>query len=197
MSTGIRFVDVLLPKLRDDSKTQTRRVVKPQPDQGGVIRQGQNEDDQPVFVVTESGCGGEWHHNIQPRYLTGDSVYLQEPFWSNVTGSSIRFYQPKGNGWVPVSGKGLSAAYARTWLRITNVSVERLQDISEDDCIAEGIEMQDVRPGKWLFHAPGVDADFYSAQTAFAALWDSLAKPDFRWKDNPWVWVYTFKRKTS
>jgi hypothetical protein len=70
-------------------------------------------------------------------------------------------------------------AAARLFLRVKNVRAERLQDISEEDAIAEGVD--GIEPGELFFN--------------FIALWNSLnAKRGYGWEANPWVWVYTFER---
>lgn len=71
-------------------------------------------------------------------------------------------------------------------IRITNVRVERLQDISDDDCKREGLEF---RAG-WTFHRHrGV---FASPREAFAALIDRISGKG-TWESNPWVFVYEFE----
>ena len=75
-------------------------------------------------------------------------------------------------------------------LTVTDVRVERLQDISDSDARAEGV---DVIP-----QAPAA----LSHRTAFAGLWDSInGKPradgvDISWNANPWVWAVSFERQT-
>ncbi len=65
---------------------------------------------------------------------------------------------------------------SRITLEIINIRVERLQDISFEDCICEGIS-----------RLPGAEA-------AYQILWDSISKIGCKWMDNPWVWVIEFKR---
>lgn len=72
---------------------------------------------------------------------------------------------------------------SRITLEITNVKIERLNDISPDDIIAEGA----WKP-EW-----SVDEDFSQCYEAFQELWDSTTK-DHKWGANPWVWVIEFKR---
>lgn len=68
---------------------------------------------------------------------------------------------------------------ARLHCEITDVRAQRVQEISKDDVIAEGIEgLGDIHAG---WHTP------------FAELWNNINGPD-TWKRNDWVWVYTFKR---
>jgi hypothetical protein len=71
---------------------------------------------------------------------------------------------------------------SRITLEITGVRVERVQEISLDDCYAEGILLTDEKRLSRL--------RFY-----YAKLWDSInAKRGFGWDKNPWVWVLEFKR---
>lgn len=71
-------------------------------------------------------------------------------------------------------------------IRITNVRVERLKDISDEDCKKEGLEF---RAG-WTFHRHrGV---FASPREAFAALIDKISGKG-TWESNPWVFVYEFE----
>ena len=70
---------------------------------------------------------------------------------------------------------------ARIWLKVTDVKVERLQDIDLDDCKYEGIDME--KSG--IF-------------TRFSILWDSTIQKSelsrYGWDANPWVWVIAFGR---
>lgn len=89
-------------------------------------------------------------------------------------------------------------AAARIWLKVKNVRVERLQDITETDAKAEGAVkcFEVIRPGestpviyedKWGYYAMG-----------FKAIWDSTIKKadinKYGWGANPWVWVIEFER---
>lgn len=90
---------------------------------------------------------------------------------------------------------------ARIFLRLTDVRVERLQEITAEDCIAEGIDLE------WSDELPQPShmSIAYSEKRvkpafikAYAKLWDSLnAKRDggkYAWDKNPWVFVYQFER---
>jgi len=80
---------------------------------------------------------------------------------------------------------------SRIQLQVTEIRVERLQEISSEDAISEGIEME--------FH-PGTENPIYPVDL-FVRLWDSInGKPrtdgvDISWSANPWVWVVEFKKK--
>lgn len=74
-------------------------------------------------------------------------------------------------------------------IRITNVRVERLQDISEEDCVAEGIRAAGGTQN--LFKFNGSVLCYLTPKKAYAALIDKVCKKG-TWKSNPWVFVYEF-----
>lgn len=78
---------------------------------------------------------------------------------------------------------------SRITLEITNVRVERLQEIKETDALAEGIYPVEVFGEKRYAHCDGIS--FLTAQDAYHDLWNSIYK---NWDENPWVWVIEFKR---
>jgi len=80
-------------------------------------------------------------------------------------------------------------AAARIWLQITNVRVERLQDISQEDAISEGIEKHfhhntfcNYKNGKYEL----------DAKYSYLTLWEKINGPESR-NANPWVWVLEFQ----
>jgi hypothetical protein len=96
----------------------------------------------------------------------------------------------------------LPLRFARIELDLTKVRVERLQDISEQDAIAEGCEMDpEMRPGdaaplifpKEQPHPKGGFVGWDDAREWYADLWDSINGAG-AWDKNPWVWVISFRR---
>lgn len=87
---------------------------------------------------------------------------------------------------------------ARIWLKVTDVRVERLQDIDEDGAVKEGIPWSEGRNCKAPFGCDACAGEGYDEIDAFAELWDSTIKKidlDFYgWNANPWVWVIEFER---
>lgn len=105
---------------------------------------------------------------------------------------------------------------SRITLEVVGVRVERLQEITEEDAHAEGIErmqwdkqrgahpheglcrhcgqkrLQHVGSVRACFGGTGTTFDVSTARGGFSWLWDSLAKPGATWADNPWVWVVEF-----
>ncbi|QIG67289.1 ASCH domain-containing protein [Rhizobium phage RHph_TM3_3_3] len=76
---------------------------------------------------------------------------------------------------------------SRLTLTVTDVRVERLQDISEADAIAEGIERSDRFPDRFMTPA----GDYAVPVVAYQRLWDSINGKG-AWADNPWIVAYTF-----
>lgn len=79
---------------------------------------------------------------------------------------------------------------ARIFLRVTDVRVERLSEITDEQALAEGVRYtDDVTKPEQCFQSP---------RGAFANLWDSTIKPADRekygWAANPWAWVIEFER---
>ncbi|MCE9886217.1 morphogenetic protein [Obesumbacterium proteus] len=79
---------------------------------------------------------------------------------------------------------------SRILLEITNVRVERLNDISEGDAIAEGIER--YNDDGIVYYGPYGKGDC-RPERAFSDLWKSIYG-DESWEKNPWVWCISFKR---
>ncbi len=92
---------------------------------------------------------------------------------------------------------------SRILLEITEVRVERLNEISETDALAEGIEKV-IRPQPngdvWhTFVTSGVPTNLHyyaTARQAFRQLWQKINGPN-SWEVNPWVWVVSFNRVES
>ena len=96
---------------------------------------------------------------------------------------------------------------SRITLELTGVRVERVQDISEEDAVAEGIVREALPPDPDNFHPPGAygfvsglrpfpEGSIHpSPVDAFCELWDSInAKRGHSWESNPWVWILEFRR---
>ncbi len=87
---------------------------------------------------------------------------------------------------------------ARIFLKVTNVRVERLQDISENDAIDEGIDFFNhgyggSPVGIW-YRNYKYGTNNCSPKYSFQTLWDSINAKKHPWESNPWVWVYEFER---
>lgn len=87
-------------------------------------------------------------------------------------------------------------AAARIFLKVTNVRVERLREITVEDVIAEGIDTDnDIRNPDPATHEGIRNWNYQYAQFQFKELWDSInAKRGYGWDKSPWVWVVEFER---
>ena len=151
-----------------------------------------------VFGATEAECAAE-------LALYGDCPYGRRGhrLWGRETWARTRVAQVPDQEWVVYRESDNRTDYGGPWkpgihmfrrdsrilLEIIDVRVERLQDIGEDQALAEGIaKTQDgghhVEDGKHYFASP-IDS--------FASLWSSVGGD---WEANPWVWVVEFKRVT-
>lgn len=85
-------------------------------------------------------------------------------------------------------------AVSRLSLQITGVHIERLQDISEQDAIAEGVRplAGSDGPNYWTVDAGGIHLNHPTAVGAYSMLWEWINGED-SWASNPWVWVVEFK----
>jgi len=186
----IIFSAPMIRALLDGRKSMTRRVLKVQP----------GELDCPISV----GC--EWHvtdsrgGNMSPLpvpYAVGDRLWCREGFsygWPVEENHQLPecnqehaiTYRTDGNR--PFGGgKWHSPIHMPRWasrltLIVTDVRVQRLQDISEADAVAEGIE-----PGRRL-SCGGMS---HTAVDIFCDIWNSLHGPE-AWGANPWVAALTF-----
>ncbi|NWC30734.1 hypothetical protein HYE76_30490, partial [Pseudomonas tolaasii] len=86
---------------------------------------------------------------------------------------------------------------SRILLEITDVRVERLQDVTEDQAKAEGVRLMRDGSDTWVGReGPGnLVTPWPTAKEAFSDLWNSINGPH-AWEANPWVWCVNFKRVT-
>jgi hypothetical protein len=125
---------------------------------------------------------GAMINNILPKYKVGEVVAVAQAYkdtWGNPD-----FLFGDRPGW---SNKMfVSADLMPHQIRITDVRIERLQDISDEGCVKEGVwEAQQV-------NYTSIDGIPFSPREAFAALIDKVSGKG-TWASNPWVFVYEFE----
>lgn len=180
----ILFSAPMIRALLDGSKTQTRRTVKHHPDTRIVHHEGLGE---PVQI------GGP---DIKCSYgKPGDLLWVRETF-AQVTAfpPSVRYYATDD---VHELRKKRPAIYMPRWasrltLELTDVRVEQLQDISEQDALAEGcgpVIADDLKTHPLAKHIGPAPVNHY------AALWERIngETGPRSWDANPWVWALTFR----
>lgn len=159
----ILFNTAMVMAILDGRKTVTRRVVKP--------------------ATERKPC--------HAPYQTGDILYVRET-WSEWDGG---YLYKAWNSPFPQPGQSFKMTWhpsihmpkeaARIWLKVTDVRVERLQDMWASDTSKEGM----------LFERPYTASEMLKK---FSQLWDSTIKKQdldtYGWDANPWVWVIEFER---
>ena len=192
----ILFNTDMVRAIRDGRKTVTRRIMKPQPihESGFWKLGGAGWSDNirrlhPVY--------GHSLYNRMP-YKPGDVLYVRETYKRNMDGySGIDFggyiykadcrsnFKDLYNPWRPSIHMPKEAA--RIFLRVTDVRVEQLQDITEEQAEAEGVTGY-LTEGKFRV----------SPVCHFMEIWDDTIKKEnidlYGWIANPWVWVIGFER---
>ena len=147
-------------------KTQTRRIIKPQP--------------QPNGKRLERG--------VSP-WVCGDHLWVRETFSIPFKGALQWVYRADGAApfgkWKP--SIFMPRAFSRLTLEIISVRVERLQQISGADAVAEGINCEEP------FKVPYCGEYVATAKLRYRHLWESINGAG-SWAENPWVWVIGFKK---
>lgn len=246
----ILFSAPMIMALLAGRKTQTRRLVNPQPFADGyydgevdctfVPAPASNLQAYARFGAAAVGGGAIRTETFTPRNQPGDTLWVREAWRTFV---SLDGTKPR-DLWSPGCGRGAGVLYeadcdglaltkegerwtgtrtehrnafgklrpsmfmprwaSRLTLPVSEVCVERLQDISEKDAIAEGITCENVIVGMACYGGPpreitadryffdGCDEEgFEDGVSAYAALWDSI-NGEGAWATNPWVTATTF-----
>ena len=190
----IIFSAPMVQAILDGRKTQTRRVIKPQPERY-LSRDAGNRVPIAVWVDNQ-----KW---VKPPYQPGDILWVRET-WATVSSGIIEYkatYKEPYTGSAEIDHIGNKIKWrpsihmpreaTRIFLRVTNVRVERLQDITEEDAKAEGCHERLLNDG-WK------NIGKLTARDDFIMLWEYLnAKRGYGWDTNPWVWVIEFERITK
>ena len=173
-------------------KTMTRRIIN---DDFEDVKAYNANGDWHFIADTEDGDSIELNH----AYEVGEVVAVAQSYkdirdiiGDVHDGKSIKFLK----GWN--NKMFVRADLMPHHIRITNIKVERLQDISDDDCMKEGI-YEDAEEHGGLYTTPfydfhgNTDNGFYEPREAFAALIDRISG-EGTWKRNPWVFAYEFEK---
>jgi len=177
----IIFSSAMVRGILEGRKTITRRVIKPQP-----------SDNQRVdFIDCETWAFFDADNPV-PQYMTsrhygipGDRLWVREAWATPVDDPGTKktglVSFPATEALLTGHWKIMPSIFMPRWasritLEIINVRVERLQEITDRDCIAEGI------------------LDVQNPYYAFQSLWDSINGKKYPWESNPWVFVISFKK---
>jgi len=197
------------------NKTQTRRPIIPQP----VGKDGRwRWKDYEWAADKKHPINAHTFGHIEPSlFKPGDVLYVKET-WATFTGGegtsgylykadpAFDNYEPRDSGWKWRSPTFMPQSAARIFLKVTNVTAERLQDISKDDAMKEGFQSTATAFGGCAVYANKYEkaldiecpdgCNCLNSRENFAGLWDSIyaKKPEYKWDKNCWVWVIAFER---
>ncbi len=207
----ILFSQPMVRAILAGQKTQTRRVVKPTQStpkvaplhmepylvelSDGSFEQERDEDGLPMWIGTHPDYPTEYGKWFSCPYgQPGDKLWVRET-WINNFDVELKYKADYAPGSYEYDAKGWKSPYhlhrknARLFLELTNVRVERLQDISEADAQAEGVA---AFRAAYCSQRP---EDELTAIGYYELLWDQLNKArGYGWDVNPWVWVLTFEQ---
>ena len=200
----ILFSTPMVQAILNGHKTQTRRVIKEAKDRWAfdylsddmevtaVDRNG-DEYGKPVdglYATFEDADGYIEFPVVKSKYRVGDILWVRESFCRVLYRDNMNVYvhykadvddesEHQDIKWKP--SIHMPRNVARIFLRVTDVRVERVQEIKSEDCYSEGVN------GMMTL----------DERRTFRALWNEInAKRGYGWDTNPFVWVYTFERVT-
>ena len=206
---GMIFNAEMVRAILDGRKTQTRRIMKPQPTPC-TLQKGGHWWPSNVFKTMlhieeemQNGKGG-WGGLVGdacPFGNVGDRIWVRET-WAryNIDQDShdMAYRATTPEDW-PEEGRWRPSIHMPRWasritLEITGVRVERLQNISDEDVDAEGFA-GDYPTSALPELFPGEPSDWshLSMRDCYGVLWQSIYGED-SWQSNPWVWVIDFRR---
>lgn len=187
----ILFSGPMVRALLDGRKTQTRRVIKPQPPSDARYSGIHYASDEPASWFFNSPQGPR---KVRELYEPGDRLWVREAWRAACYADSEKPSDLREGARVAYGadhmeqpaawGKLRPSLFMPRWasrltLIVTDVRVQRLQDISEVDAIREGVTL--------------IEESIEDPRMAFMWLWDSLnASRGFGWDANPWVCALTF-----
>lgn len=204
----ILFNTEMVRAILDERKSCTRRLVKPQPksklyytfagsdsDTWGYPNRTAHEIWGEEFKLPNDITEEEMSKRWNPPYHTDDILYVRETFIQ--AAAHTFWYKADDNSWI---SEGLHwhpsihmpKEAARIWLKVTDVRVERLQDITDDGAKAEGANWKNGKNVGWE------EKMRRTAAERFAEIWDSTIKKSdldsYGWAANPRVLVIEFER---
>ena len=183
------------------TKTMFREVVKPQP----------NSNINPVKLDYLCWQWATKESRRECPYQIGQKIFCKEAWGRKATESGIAYKADNPNQLIyqhlPVKWmlpQHMKQEHSRLTLEITDIKVERLQDISEDDCLDEGCYFAEVflgdfsKPPRKIFNFSKKNLlkedGLLDYKLAFKEYWDANHKKlEEKFKANPFVWVIDFK----
>lgn len=211
----ILFSGPMVRPILEGRKTQTRRVMNPQPHKyvhSFFFLNTLNEFKPMVGGPSHLFELPEMKHGSPtircPYGVPGDRLWVKEAWRTNNANDDLRpsslpagsplYYEADCSDWQgrhSFIGKRRASRFMPRWasritLEITEVRAQRVQDISDEDAIAEGTRDPTLR-----FLGGDLAQTAWLESQVFRIIWDSInAQRGYAWEKNPWVWATTFRR---
>uniref|UniRef100_A0A6M3M4N7 Uncharacterized protein n=1 Tax=viral metagenome TaxID=1070528 RepID=A0A6M3M4N7_9ZZZZ len=213
----ILFNSKLVSAILEGHKTQTRRVIKPQPDFSGLIypsllKWRRFRSKWGAFPQNASRGSIPMYVYNCPFGKVGDKLYVREKFQlskgdfaptleEELSKKPRVLYYASDNPRYRDKDKWKPSIHMPKWasritLEITDIRVEQLQDISGEDCWKEGVDEEGDdynRAEHYMIGGSQIEGGS-PERYAFIGLWDSITKREYQWDRNPWVFVLTFQK---
>ena len=198
----ILFNTEMVRAILDGRKTCTRRVVKTRRKDACGFYVTKNTDGSFAGVYEYDDEERMLESPMKPPYQPGDLMYVRETWGEGYAEGTYIYKADDKLAEIPTFEKTAKRLYcpsihmpkeaARIWLKVTDVRVERLQDITDDGAKAEGANWKNGQNVGWE------EKMKRTATERFAEIWNSTIKKSdldrYGWEANPWVWVIEFER---
>ncbi len=194
---SISFNSEMVKAILEGRKSQTRRVNKliPVGDHYGkdimdwaLSAVYKDKEGRNCLAVQTDVDDNSFEYMKCPYGEPGDRLWVRET-WCHC--GAYRYYATETDGvrkgckWKPSTH--MSRIDSRITLEITDVRVERLQDINNNCCMTDADTIKEGCPKEYIGSGE-------AEVSWFRNLWNSIAKPGVKWQDNPWVWIVEFKK---
>ncbi len=165
-------------------KTHTRRII---PDSFFSLNWDSREDEKTLIVENDFGDWIDIRHSTFARYKVGEVVAIAQAYKDFVNDECNHTLFPDGAGWT--NKMFVRADLMPHRIRFNDVWVERLQDISDEDCIKEGVC---VGTSEATYHVMNLGICANTPREAYASLIDKISGKG-AWERNPYVFAYEFE----
>lgn len=214
----ILFNTDMVRAILDGRKTVTRRLVK-------LPKYIQLQDDGLYTLFADGTCYENQHMEditdyLNKPYQPGDTLYVRETWKLEEFYDAEALIRFRAGGEIDIDYECEGATYskllkyvddigwqpslfmpkeaARIWLKVKDVRVERLQEITEEQAKCEGIQYDECPTGFTWKEETDMHNCYITPIGAMQALWNSTIKKSdidsYGWDANPWVWVIEFER---
>ncbi len=192
-------------------KTQTRRAMRPQPPAGWFSvspdearGDGESWDATPRWLIERCPYGTPGDRLWVREAVACTSINKRPPPHDDDVATAV--YEADGSPcpldrwpWRRFRLPGIFMPYGlhRITVEITNVRVQRLNEISEDDARAEGVERDTEPCDHTRSSCEEIGCLGPTYRSTFCERWESINGKRTPWSDDPWVWALTFKRRSE